>query len=263
MQPINAHDFCYMWRGKVQGWLQKEDIYRIKPFHMTRTGNDKALLMLHGFSSTPAQFRLFIPALTEYDALVGPALPGHATNLADFATVNADDWLSAVELNCHELMQQYRSVDIIGLSLGGLLACHLASKFPVHRLYLLAPALKLAANLRRILPFAPWLSRLGLHQIRNRSGSLRTSSHNELGFSKLPLHSIIEVHSLIEKFSFTPPSCPIDVFLGRYDTIIDGKAIAAQFAPLPDTRVHWLNNSSHLLTLDNDVDEIITCLNTP
>ncbi len=263
MQPLNVDDFCYMWRGKFQGPLLPETADRIQPFYISRTGNDRALLMLHGFSSTPAQFRLIVPELTEYDALVGPALAGHATNRIDFAQVSAQSWLQGVELICSELMQHYRTVDIIGLSLGGLLACHLAARFPVHRLYLLAPALTLAPRLRWLLPATPWLASLGLQQVRNRSGSLRSAAHSELGYRVLPLHSIMEVYSLITNFHFTPPSCPIDVFLGRYDTVVDNKAIAEQFTPLADTRVHCLNQSSHLLTLDNDVKQIIACLNTP
>jgi carboxylesterase len=261
MQRIHADDFCYMWQGKIQGTLVPEAVDRIKPFHITRTGNERALLMLHGFSSTPAQFRLITPELSEYDALVGPALPGHATNLQDFAQVSADKWYKYVEGLCQELMQQYRMVDIIGLSLGGLLACHLATLFPVHRLFLLAPALHLAPRLRRLLPFAPWLAALGLRHVRNRAGSLRTPAHNELGYRWLPSHSIIEVYNMISNFHFTAPTCPIDLFLGSYDNVVDTKTLATQFAPLANTRVHWLNNSSHLLTLDNDVEQIITCLN--
>jgi carboxylesterase len=263
MQPVNAEDFCYMWQGQVQGELAPDAIDRIQPFYVTRTGNERALLMLHGFSSTPAQFRLMVPELTEYDALVGPALAGHATNLTDFAHITATDWLAGVESICSELMEQYQTVDVIGLSLGGLLACHLASKFPIHRLYLLAPALQLSARLRWSLPFTPWLSALGVRQIRNRGGNLLTPAHNELGYKQLPLHSINEIYTLINQFQFTPPPCPIDVFIGQYDWVIDGQAVAQYFANQPDTRVHWLANSSHLLTLDNDVQDIIQCVNTP
>ncbi len=263
MNPINTNDFSYLWRGQQREILLSEHADRLASVKIQGKGLKRALLLLHGFGSSPAVYRLMLPALTGYDALVCPVLPGHGTNLDAFAQVNACDWITAVESACEALLQHYETVDVMGLSLGGLLACHLAKKFPIHHLYLLAPALALRTHVKISLICAHALQRLGLKQIRNRAGNLRSTAHAELTYRQLPVSTIIEILTLIDTFTFTPPACPIELFLGRYDNVVDVAKVASCVGALSNTTTHWLTNSAHVLPLDNDVDAIIRCVNSP
>lgn len=51
-----------------------------------------------------------------------------------------DQWLNRVEQPLNELISQNKRIWMIGFSMGGVIASHLASKFNVERLVLLAPA---------------------------------------------------------------------------------------------------------------------------
>lgn len=262
---INRNDFQYMWRGKATRPLDETEEKLLSPinYHKRKKDSGRALLLLHGFSSSPAVYRALKPRLKHYDALICPALPGHAENLAAFASVTHEEWLSAASTACESLIQRYDHVEIIGLSLGGLLACHLAEKFPIQRLYLLAPALKLRVNMGLAKIAAHTLHSLGFKYLKNRAGNLHTHEHEELAYRKLPLHTIIELFSFIQKStpSLSIPNCKTDLFLGVHDDVIDSEYAAKKFEGNSQCCIHWLDRSAHAIPLDGDLDILSAYIN--
>ena len=85
------------------------------------------LLLLHGFTSHPV---LTLGPLPERLKEAGwevrqPALPGHGTRPEDLLKVRFQDWLLAAEEAYLELPEPR---GVVGLSMGGLLAAHLAAR---------------------------------------------------------------------------------------------------------------------------------------
>ena len=184
-------DFCYARRGKITHNVFQQELNILQPIDIRNNQYDRCLLLLHGFSSSPAVFRELLSSLTQYDAIVCPVLPGHADSIASFADVKAHEWVSAAELACKSLLSEYHTVDVMGLSLGGLLACHLSHQFPINHLYLLAPALKLRTN-NTLMRYTAHIARyLGFKSIRNHAGDLYTDTHSELTYRKLPLSAVL------------------------------------------------------------------------
>ncbi|MFC7782452.1 alpha/beta hydrolase [Legionella taurinensis] len=258
---MNLNDFRCMRRGVQVSTLRRRDADLLRPFKREGKEKNHALLLLHGFSSSPAVFRNLLGAFAGYDAVVAPVLPGHSENLNAFAEVKASDWLASVEDVCATLVAEFQQVDIMGLSLGGLLACHLSSRFPLNHLYLLAPALDLQLALPGSLKLARILYQLGFRQLRSAAGNLFTTDHCEIAYRQLPLTTIIEILTLVKQFEFKPPTCPTDVFLGCYDEVVASRRVAARFAGCDNVTIHWLAKSAHVLPLDGDIAEIIQCVN--
>jgi carboxylesterase len=263
MKHIHPSDFFYMWRGVKQQALLPDQIHRLDPVDLRNNQHKRALLLLHGFASSPAVYRLILPALSGYDALICPVLPGHGSNLTDFSKATANDWKQAVESITEELVKTYELVDVMGLSLGGALACHLATKFPIHHLYLLAPALYLNMHTRTMRLCARLLNGLGIKQITNHAGNICSKAQAELSYQYYPIPTLIELLTFIIEFKPTLPTCPIDLFLGRHDTVVDVSRVAKLFDGHPNTSIHWLPQSAHVLPIDNDVQQIIHCVNHP
>ena len=257
---MNIDDFRYMWRGKQLQSPDDQQSKLLNTIHIRGKGNKRALLLLHGFSSSPAVFRLLLPALDQYDAIICPTLPGHGESIAAFTTASSKDWLAAAEHACEKLMKEYQQVDVMGLSLGGLLACHLSQRFALHHLYLLAPALKLQLNVPLALTLARALKRLGFKYLRNRAGNLYSEAYSELAYRQLPIATIIEILTLVNEYTFVPPTCPTDLFLGYFDKVVNSALVEKEFNNLPNCKVHWLSKSAHILPLDGDVAEIIACM---
>jgi carboxylesterase len=257
---MNIDAFRYMRHGMQLFTLNKQDSSLLAPINQGGDKTQRALLLLHGFSSTPAVFRNLLPSLADYDAVICPVLVGHADNIEAFAKVKARDWVAQAEETCELLINKFAQVDVMGLSLGGLLACHLTTYLAVNHLYLLAPALDLQFTLNKTLKLTKILNCLGFRRIRGYAGNLHHSEHCEIAYRQLPLTTIIEMLSLVQQFQFSPPTCPTDLFLGCHDKVVASWRVADRFASRDNINIHWLPNSAHVLPLDGDLEKIIHCV---
>jgi carboxylesterase len=97
------------------------------PFELV--GNDDlGVVLVHGFTGTPYEIRYLGERLAEGGFTVSaPRLPGHGTSVADLDQTRWEDWAEAVERAADGLLARCRRVAVVGQSLGGLLALHLAS----------------------------------------------------------------------------------------------------------------------------------------
>ncbi len=258
---MNINDFRYMRQGQQLSDLKLKERQLLTPLNQRGSKKEHALLILHGFSSSPAVYRYLIPKIKAYDAIVCPVLPGHAESIHQFSQAKATQWLASAQDLCASLIKEYQKVDVLGLSLGGLLSCELSKTCAVNHLYLLAPALKLHMNVPTMLNTARLFNYLGFVHLRNAAGNILNTEHAEITYRKLPLTTIIEMLQLVHNYQWQAPSCPVDLFLGAHDLVVDSKAVEELFLPLNNTHIHWLNNSAHVLPLDNDLSEIINCVN--
>lgn len=258
---MKRDDFRHMHRGKQLAGLSEKDVQAMGAIKQTGQGREHALLMLHGFTSSPAVYRYLLPQIKHYDAIVCPVLSGHADSIDAFSQSTAADWLESADRACGDLLADYKKVDVLGLSLGGVLACALSQKYSLNHLYLLAPALELRIHINTSLNLARLCHALGFRQYRNAAGNIANPEHTEISYRRLPTNIIIEILSLIDEFNFLAPSCPIDLFLGRQDIVVNCEKVHKRFKNLNNVSIHWLKQSAHVLPLDNDYQEIADCIN--
>ena len=88
-------------------------------------------MVLHGFTGTPFEVRYLGEQLALGGYTVhGPLLPGPGTSVADLDTRRWEDWTGAVEQAVDAMAARCRRVAVVGQSLGGLLALHVATRRP-------------------------------------------------------------------------------------------------------------------------------------
>jgi carboxylesterase len=89
------------------------------------------VVCVHGFTGTPYEMRYLGEQLAHAGFTVhGVRLPGHGTRVADLEATRWTDWEDAVEDAFDTLAMLCKRVAVVGQSLGGLLALHLASRRP-------------------------------------------------------------------------------------------------------------------------------------
>jgi len=92
---------------------------------------DVGVLCLHGFTGSPYEMRYLGAALARTGVTVrGPLLPGHGTSISDLERTRWEDWAAAVEREVDTMGRKCQRVAVVGQSLGGLLALHLAARRP-------------------------------------------------------------------------------------------------------------------------------------
>lgn len=99
-----------------------------------RAGGSVGVLCLHGFTGSPWTLAPLVIALAEagFDVEL-PLLPGHCASLDALAATGWADWLSCARDALVQLQLRCPSVVVVGLSMGGALACALAAEEPALR----------------------------------------------------------------------------------------------------------------------------------
>jgi len=130
-----------------------------------RTGSgETAVLGLHGFMGYPGELAYPASRLADAGFTVSvPRMPGHGTCGEDFDNSTGDQWLRCAVDHYLELRSRYRDVHLMGHSMGGILSLILASRFPVKKMVLMAPAVQVAYPLGMSVP-ASWFVRKVLNK---------------------------------------------------------------------------------------------------
>jgi carboxylesterase len=90
--------------------------------------NGEGVLLLHGFSGTPAHFRMMGSFLNKHGYTVhAPLLAGHGTSLEDMDRTTREDWRESAAEGFETLATACTKVHAVGLSMGGLLSLGLAA----------------------------------------------------------------------------------------------------------------------------------------
>src|SRR3954452_8089453 len=91
-----------------------------------RGGSGPPLVCLHGFTDTWRSWDLVLPALERHHDVLAPTLAGHAGGPAVDGEVREIELADAVERAMDEA--GFETAHVVGNSLGGYLALHLAAR---------------------------------------------------------------------------------------------------------------------------------------
>jgi len=135
--------------------------YNNKPVKINRftkphffQGGESAVLLIHGYTGSPREVLWLGTQLHKAGYTVSiPRLPGHGTNKEDFLASSWKDWLRRVYDEYIDLAEEYKTVFVGGLSMGGVLTALLAAKFQPEKVFFCAPAFIASDSRIKLTPY--------------------------------------------------------------------------------------------------------------
>jgi len=223
-------------------------------------GRTPALLALHGFGATPQEVEILVEVARERGlAALAPVLPGHASHVRALAPRTFEDWLAAARVELQALAAAGRVV-VAGMSLGAIIAAHLASDEPTVcglalfgnalRLTSPYPARWLAVAQHLHLPRRWWIPKL----CADIEAPAARARHQ--GYDVEPIRAAIEVYrgGLQTVARLGKITCPTLIVHGAHDQVCPVGNVEWVRAALGtrDVRTVVLPNSGHVVTEDHD-----------
>lgn len=218
-------------------------------------GKQTGVLLCHGISGSPDSLRPWADYLAERGHGVAlPLLPGHGTTWQDLNTVHWQDWYHEAEAALDWLQERCEHVVVAGLSMGGALALRIAERRPVAGLVLVNPAI---ASNNRSYALVPKLSRF-VGSVPGIGGNIKRKDVHELAYPRTPLRGVATMLAMWAdvRENLDRVQVPVLLFTSREDHVVDTATGTLLDSTLPDLEWHWLENSYHVATLDNDADTI-------
>ena len=224
-------------------------------------------LVLHGLTATSQSVQGVADALAAAGFRTRvPLLPGHGTTLEDLETTGWDDWVAAAEGAYAELAADAHGepVVVVGLSMGGSLACRVAAG-PAAGEPPAGPAALIVINPFVDPPAASFQDALrqmlaqGVRRGPGIGGDVADPSSREVGYDELPIAPLLSLCAGLDDLLLRLPciTCPVLIVTSRTDHVVPtvSSDMLADRVRGPVERV-WLERSYHVATLDYDRGEV-------
>lgn len=239
-----------------------------------------AVLMIHGLGGTRHDFGTLDRKFEQigYDVHL-PSLPGHGSNPGALSGVTSGDYMRLLSRTYRELLTRYERVDVVGISMGALLALMLSARerMTSGRLILLSPPVFLDGwggsrlrPLRYLLYCVPGLRRLirvpegepfGIKNARIRNLIRRhLQKGSGVHYPYVPLAAIEPVDRMRfeAKRALAQVKCETLVMHSEEDevtSIRSAEFVCENLGSRSVTLVR-LTDSYHMITLDNERDTV-------
>lgn len=220
-----------------------------------RGENNKCIILIHGFTATTVEVRPLAEYLNQKGGfhIYAPLLPGHGTTPSDLNNQSWKDWVGAVEEIVSEVNSKFSEIFIGGESMGGVLACLVASRNPnLKKIVLFAPALKVknlgySSVIRFFKNYIP------------KSTSNKNEYHEKFpwqGYKVHPTHGayqLLKLQNATSKF-LQSISQPVLIFNGLQDKTISSESTMLVYKKINSIKkelIH-LRKTGHTIILDQE-----------
>jgi carboxylesterase len=225
------------------------------PFHAPVPGAEVGVLLVHGFTGSPASMRPWAEDLHARGYSVSlPRLPGHGTRWQDLQATTYDDWYAEADNAFAKLKAEHDRVVVCGMSMGGLIGLDLALHHgrDLAGLVVVNPAVsttrkdvKLLPVLKHVVPAFPAIG-----------NDIKRPGQDEHAYPRTPLKAAASMFTEMRRVRerLADVTQPLLMLRSRVDHVLDpssGRTLMARVSSR-DLEEVVLEESYHVATLDND-----------
>jgi len=218
-------------------------------------GGPSGVLVLHGFTGNPSSMRSIAQRAAEAGYSVElPRLPGHGTRVEDMIKTTWADWSTTAVEVFDELAARCERVAVVGLSMGGGLAAHVAEVRPsVVGCVFINPLVKSPGT--EMLEGIQLMLDEGTETFHSIGSDIKREGAAESSYPATPLAAVLSLFAGVAAVHenlglITAPSLLLSSREDHVVTSDNGDDLEAMVSG-PVERV-WLEDSYHVATMDND-----------
>jgi carboxylesterase len=220
-------------------------------------GGPIGILLLHGFTGNPAAMRRIGEWLAARGHTVAcPRYPGHGTSWKELGRTRWQDWVAEATRGLKEIDRRCESVVLLGLSVGGAMALHLAVRYPdvVRAVAVVNPFVR-----DRRITAIPYVWRVVPTQ-KGVGNDIKKPEEDELPYDRITSRALAQLERFLRVVRSELPRVhqPLLVFHAPEDHVVPrGNAeLVMDRVGSTDKELVLLNDSYHVATLDHDAELI-------
>lgn len=231
-----------------------------EPFFLEGIGQnaETALLLIHGFTGSPSEFRRLGYYLNDLGyAVKAILLPGHGTSPEDMICTGFSEWWDGVRTEFTLLREQYQRIIPIGHSMGGLLSLKLAMEEQVQGVVSLATPIHLGS---RLVACAGWLQFFVKYAVKRRAPGTEHIINEALAYDRTPLRCVVDLRKLLFQVrkKLDQVDAPLFIAQGERDRTSLPRSAPFIFNKVSSQQKEMkvYPNSAHGILLDSERDQV-------
>lgn len=220
-------------------------------------GNKTGILLIHGFTGSPSEMRYLGDYLKDKNFTVrGVLLKGHGTSPREMRKTNHRDWIKSAEEGYQELAEKCDEIFVVGFSMGGAIALHLAQKYNIKGIVSLSTPIKI---LNRQYFIGATVKYLG-YIIGVAPKIVKQKDPFIISYDKTPIKCIFSLIQLINivKSDLHKIEKPILIMQSYGDGTVHPSSANFIYKRIASTdkSIIFLHNSGHVITCGCEKDQV-------
>jgi len=226
-------------------------------YFQPKNSSETVIICLHGFTGTPYEIAPLGEALVKKGlSAVIPTLPGHGyqentEQKKQFASINQNIMIKAVQQEIEIARKYYRHVGIFGFSMGGAIALSMAALGLIDAVAVAAPALRLPRKAEILIPI---LSRINFTIQAPISEPFYLPGYEF--YHSFALKTLFDLSKLARN-QLSEIKCPVLGIHSHSDKIVPPIVLGLMQSSIQsEIEIAWFDNSGHSMLLDCNGEEV-------
>lgn len=209
-------------------------------------GNNTGVLLIHGFTGTPAEMRLMGEFLRKKGYTVrGILLKGHGAASVDMKKCSYRDWIHGAVEGYRLLKQECDEVFAVGFSMGGLLSLYLARNYDIRGAVTLSAPIRILSR------------KAALYFIRRNFNTYILGMPDKIDINIKGIHHLFKLIRYV-KTNLRYINKPVLVMQSYGDRAVSPMSANIIYNNIgsKDKSIVYLHRSGHVITCDKEKEQV-------